>query len=69
MFSFFLVSCQNKSDGNFIANTSIIPKPQLTQLKTGYLEASEFIIKENSKFVDHIDFFENQFQKLFSKKR
>ena len=67
-FSFFLVSCQNKSDGNFIANTSIIPKPQLTQLKEGYLEASEFIIKENSKFVDHIDFFENQFQNYFQKK-
>ena len=67
-FSFFLISCQNKSDGNFIANTSIIPKPQLTQLKEGYLEASEFIIKENSKFVDNIDFFENQFQNYFQKK-
>ena len=61
-FSFFLVSCQNKSDGNFIANTSIIPKPQLTQLKAGYLETTEFIIDENSKFVDHIDFFENQWK-------
>ena len=67
-FSFFLVSCQNKSDGNFIANTSIIPKPQLIQLKEGYLEASEFILKENSKFVDHIDFFENQFQNYSQKK-
>ena len=67
-FSFFLVSCQNKSDGNFIANTSIIPKPQLTQLKAGYLETSKFIIDENSKFVDHIDFFENQFQNYSQKK-
>ena len=67
-FSFFLVSCQNESDGNFIANTSIIPKPQLTQNKEGYLEASEFIINENSKFVDHINFFENQFQNYSQKK-
>ena len=66
-FSFFLISCQNKSDGNFIANTSIIPKPQIIEIKAGYLETSKFIIDENSKFINHIDFFENQLQNYSQK--
>ena len=40
----FLISCQNKSNGSFIANTSIIPKPQIIEIKAGYLEASKFIL-------------------------
>ena len=66
-FSLILISCQNNSDSSFVANTSIIPKPQLTQLKTGYFETSELIINRSSKFIDYIDFFENQFQNYSQK--
>ena len=41
--------------------------PKLIQLKEGYLETSKFIIDENSKFINHIDFFENQFQNYSQK--
>ena len=64
---FFLVSCQNKSDSIFIANTSVIPKPRLTQIKAGYFKSSSLIIDRDSKFKDHVDFFENQF-KNYTKK-
>ena len=66
-FSLFLISCQNNSDSSFVANTSIIPKPQLTQLKAGYFETSKLIINRSSKFIDYIDFFENQFQNYSQK--
>ena len=66
-FSLFLISCQNNSDSCFVANTSIIPKPQLTQLKAGYFETSKLIINRSSKFIDYIDFFENQFQNYSQK--
>ena len=65
--TFFLVSCQNKSDSIFIANTSVIPKPRLTQIKAGYFMSSSLIIARDSKFKDHVDFFENQF-KNYTKK-
>ena len=37
-------------------------------LKNGKKREKKFIIDENSKFVNHIDFFENQFQNYSQKK-